>query len=436
MKRLVGPVFEPWVYPSRGEHRERMGSVGDGGGTATSLDAGLGPTPPIHRRRRVRRRWVLLGVALVFVVVFTANLSEHLGGASGSSGPPGTCSTTVTLEGEGASFLNPLLSVWQDPFENASGGDRVDYDPAGAGAGITALTTRTVDFAVTDEPLTGGEYSALPGVVLTLPVSGSALAVVYDLPGLSTPIRLNGTVLAGIYLGSITTWDAAPVAALNPGLSLPSEPIIAAHRSDAAGTTYVLTDFLSRADAAWNATVGTGIQPSWPSTPDGKGISGNSGLLSYVSKTSGAIGYVDLPDTLASVGTQYAAVENPSGAFVRPNLTNTASAIGDIVRSTSFPPADASWSSVSFVDAPGTGDYPLVAITYVLVYRALDTGFAAGLAKSQVLAGWLDWAVGPGQSFSESLYYVTLPPAFVALDEAAIGTLTFHGSPLPACTFR
>jgi len=357
----------------------------------------------------------------------------------GSSPKAGTC-TGVTLQGNGAQFVLPLVNQWTSAYKTQTS-NLVNYPAAGSGTGITDFSEHPplIDFAITDDPLTASEVSALPATALTIPVVGGALAIVYNLPGLTGHLNLTGPVLAGIYNGSIGTWNNSAIQAINPGVSLPSATILTVHRSDAAGTTYVLTDFLSQESAGWAAGPGKGISISWPSAPSQVGIKGNSALLTEVQTTSDSIGYSDLTDVLtATKAIQYAAVENPKGNFIVPDAANTASAIADKSATTTFPASDGNWYNVSMVNAQGTGDYPLATFAYLFVYQNVTDGFEPSLLKAQVLVQWLNWVLTTGQTYANStaleLYYVPLPAALLTIDNAGVQSMTFNGAAIPSCT--
>ncbi|HEV2520191.1 MAG TPA: phosphate ABC transporter substrate-binding protein PstS [Thermoplasmata archaeon] len=386
----------------------------------------LGPTPPIRRRAaRPGRTWTWAVAAVAVALLAGAGTSFGWFGQPGS-GYSGNCPTGQRLLGDGAGFLLPIMSVWASSY-SANTSNSINYNPAGAGAGIAALSNRLVDFAATDEPLSMADYGTLPGVVLTLPVTGGALAIPYDLPGVSAPIRLDGSVLAGIYLGTIAQWNDPALEALNPGVVLPAHAIQTVHRADAAGTTYVLSDYLSKESSAWSHGPGRGIQLSWPSAPLQQAALGNSKVVEYVAKTPYAIGYADLADVLAVSGLQYASLQNPSGSFIRPDLASTASAIDDFANTTQFPSASAPWTNVSLVDAAGPTDYPMVTFAYFLVFQDARAGFAPSSAKTQALVQWLDWVIQAGQAVAPTLDYVGLPAPVLALDRSAIGTISFEG---------
>lgn len=414
------------------------------GGPAGSTPAVGGTDAPAAPDRIIRKRssGLLVGSIIVVVILLGAGVGAayelHLfGGGSSTSHPPGTCPTGQTLAGLGASFVEPLLSQWTSSFHSSSG-NLVSYsDTGGSGAGVTALQAPTVDFAATDDPLNTTQIGGFHGYsVLTIPIAAGGLAIVYNLPTLTTPpLQLNGSVLAEIYTGTITSWSDPAIAALNPGVTLPNDPILTVHREDAAGTTYVLTDLLSKDSAAWKAGPGKGITVAWPTAPTQRAISGNSALASFVQKTAYAIGYVDLTDVLNTPDLDYAKIQNPSGKFILPTLASAGSAIRTVTANTTFPALNdtAAWSDVSMVNSPAPADYPLATLVYFFVYQQLDHGYQASVAKSQVIGQWLNWTITAGQAYASPLYYVPLPSAIASLDQTGLKTLTFDGKTLPAC---
>ena len=396
------------------------------------------PAPPAERDRVVRRAssrtgvYAAIVVIIVVVLVVVVGFQYHWFGGKSNSTAPGACPSGTTLQGNGANFILALVSAWQQSYNTATG-NRVDYTPGGAGAGITALQQYTVDFAATDDPLNSSQTTGMHGSVLTLPITGGALAIVYNLPGLTKPISLTGPVLADIYLGKITMWNDPAIANNNTGLTLPPQPIGPVVRSDAAGTTYVLTDFLSQDSPTWASSIGKGISVPFPHVSGLVAIKGNSALASYVQTTSYTIGYVDLTDVLNLPGLQYAKVLNPAGVYVLPTVASTASAIANRSALTTFPSASGDWQTVSMVNSPGTSDYPLATLAYFFVYKEVNDGFQPSLAKAQVLVQWLNYVITTGQSVADSYYYVALSSQLVTLDTTALQTMTFNGASIPTC---
>lgn len=390
------------------------------------------PTPPPRMRRRADRGKIYTAAAVVVVaaIVVGAGYTTHWYGLVKSSSTA-VCPSDVTLSGAGASFLSALMDQWEISYTAATS-NKVNYNPSGAGAGITSFAGKEVQFAATDEPVLPSE---LPSGTLTLPVTGGAVAIVYYLSSYHHTIELNATDLIGIYSGTITNWDSAALneSGVNPGL--PNVPIVPVIRSDAAGTTYVLTNYLSDDSSTWASAHGTSIEPSvWPTGVTAERTAhGNSGMATYVNETAGAIGYVDLADAMSHTNLGIAGVENPSDDYVAPTVANTQSAINDLAGQP-IPPASGNWSTVSWVNAPGAGDYPLATLSYFLALQNPGQGYEASLANTTVLVQWLDWVITTGQTYSSGLLYDNPPAALLTQDKQAISTVNYNGASIPTCS--
>jgi phosphate transport system substrate-binding protein len=380
--------------------------------------------------------YAVVAVVVVAAVVGAAGYELKWFGGHSSGQAVGSCPSPETLQGSGANFILPLMTSWEQSYTSATG-NSVNYNPGGSGAGVTALTNKLVDFAASDAPLNSSARSALTAQtsVLTLPITAGGLAIVYHLSGVSGSLNLSGPVIAEIYTGKITMWNDPAIARNNTAISnLPAHSILTVHRSDPAGTTYVLADYLSQTSPAWATSPGKGLQLAWPKAPAQITGKGNSGVLTDVENNAYSIGYVDLTDVLtATTVPQYASLLNPSGAFVAPTLADVASAIADKSATTSFPAASADWTAVSMVNAPGAGDYPLATFAYLYVYQAVNLGFTTALPNAQALVQFINWAATSGQGAAASLDYVALAPAIVAQVQSALGTMTFDGTAIPAC---
>jgi phosphate transport system substrate-binding protein len=384
----------------------------------------------------------VVGAVVIVVILVGVGYGTHWYGlAPAKSTAPGACPIGITLQGDGAQIAAPLMSAWTGAYFSHSGNE-VNYPASGSGTGLSHFTAASIDFGVTDDPLTQAERTDMPTQPLTLPFIGGALTIIYNLPGLTGHLNLTGALLADIYNGTITNWNDTAIRAINPGVNLPSVTIFTVHRSDAAGTTYVLSDFLSQSSAYWAANVGKGILISFPKAPAQTAVKGNSLVISTVSSTPDSIGYSDLTDVLASASPpQYAAIENPAAHYIVPTLANTLSAIVDKVQSMAkIPSSTGDWFNVSMVNANGSSDYPIATFLYMYVYQATDKGFSPTLEKSQVLVQWLDWTLSTtaqglaNESQPTQLYYAALPAAILAVDQAGIQTMTFNGAAIPACT--
>src|SRR5574342_368324 len=202
---------------------------------------------------------------------------------------PSAATAQTLMNGAGATFPYPIYSKWFDEYTKVDPSVRFNYQSIGSGGGIRQITERTVDFGASDGPMTDEQLAKAPGL-LHIPTVLGADVVTYNLPG-NPKLRFAPDVLADVFLGKITTWNDPRIRELNPGASLPAEPIIVVHRSDGSGTTYIWVDYLSKVSKQWEQKVGRGTSVNWPLGLGGKGNEGVSGL---VKSTPGAIGYVEL----------------------------------------------------------------------------------------------------------------------------------------------
>jgi len=317
-----------------------------------------------------------------------------------------------------------LITKWSSAYANETGGRvQVNYQGGGSGAGIQAITAKTVDFAGSDAPLKPSERAAAPGL-LHIPETIGAVTAAYNVAGLSSGLNLTGHVLGEIFLGRITTWDHVNISALNPGLVLPSSTITVVHRSDSSGTTFVWTSYLHLENPGWNSTL-VGKAINWPV---GIGASGNAGVAGKIQTIPDSIGYVELAYTVQS-SMKVGKIRNPAGSFVLPSLASTAAAASV----PTFPTPSGDWNNVSILDAAGANSYPIASFTYLLVYQELNTiGTSMTQAKAQALVDFLWWCVHDpgGQQYAAGLVYPPLPPTVVTLDEQAIRSITFNGQTL------
>ncbi len=382
------------------------------------------PRPVVRRRGGRAGLYTIVGViALVAILVGAGWATGWYGLVSSSS------TSSTTLEGYGASFLNPLLSQWEVDYASSSS-NRVNYVSETAVAGIEALASGTADFAATDEPVTPSELSTMPGPILTLPVTGGALAIVYNIPSLSGTLNLTGVDLADIYLGTITNWDDPGLAANTSGL--PDHQILPVVRSGSAGTNFVLTNFLSDDSSAWASGPGTTVDPTWPTVSGETGESSNSALAKYVAETPYTIGYVDLADAESNHLPTAGVLDphRPVWQFVQPTVADTQAAVNYFAND-SFPLPSGNWSGVSWVNANASGDYPLAIVCYFLVFENAALGYSPSPARAEALVQWLDWVVVSGPSTSASLDYINPPATLLAADALAVAGITYNGAQIP-----
>ncbi|MGC2289976.1 MAG: phosphate ABC transporter substrate-binding protein PstS [Thermoplasmata archaeon] len=390
----------------------------------------------IQSKGSSRAGWYAAVAVVVIVIIVFGGLyaAGYIGKPTTSNTKPSlTACTSQTILGAGSTFVEQLQDEWASVYKTGS----VDYDAVGSGAGITSITAKTIAYGASDAPLNATQAAAAPGL-LTMPETAGAVAVIFNLPGvnfhLGDSLNVTGAVLAEIYLGTISWWNNTAITSLNPGVTLPVQQIAVYHRSDGSGTSYAFTQFLSDSSTTWKSTISYGTLPDWPATPLGGGEKGSSGIAGTIKETPYSIGYVDLGEAASNV-ISYAAVENPASSYIIPTVNNTASAIADVLATTTLPAGDASWASVSMINAPGVKDYPIATFSYMLYYQAAASNpVFTSLAYASTFANWLNWTVTEGQTYSGQLYYIPLPAAVVAADQATIASMTFNGATVPTCT--
>jgi phosphate transport system substrate-binding protein len=313
--------------------------------------------------------------------------------ATGRAEPASAKSTAGSLVGTGATFPFPLISKWIPAVDEAMG-LRITYSPTGSGAGIAQITARTVDFGASDAPLSPDQLSACNGCVV-IPWALAGLSVPYNVPGINGRLRLSGTVIANIYLGTITNWNAPAIKALNPKLNLPDLKITPVYRSDGSGSTYAFTDYLSAVSPQWKSKVGRNTSVNFPT---GVGARGSSGVAGVVKSTDGALTYVDAAYSIQNKF-QFALIRNRAGGFATPGVRGVTAALSQL------PKKVTTLSQLNIVDPPksaGRLAYPISTFTYVIVPTKSGD-------KASDLRKWVYWAVTTGQKFGPPLYFVPLP---------------------------
>jgi phosphate transport system substrate-binding protein len=209
-------------------------------------------------------------------------------------------------------------------------------------------------------------------------------------------LQLTGEVLADIYLGTITHWNDAKIAALNPKSKLPAESITVVHRADGSGTTFIFTDYLNEVSKPWADKMGKGAAVKWPAASS-VGGKGNEGVAANVGRVKNSIGYVEYAYAKKNKMT-YAKLQNRDGNLVGPDdLTFAAAAAG------------ADWFStpgmgISLVNQKGAQSWPITGATFILMYREPKNA-----KNSQETIKFFDWAFVNGGKMAADLDYVPLP---------------------------
>ena len=318
------------------------------------------------------------------IVVAAVSTCLIAGSAFGS-----TVANAASLTGAGSTLVAPLEGAWAIDFERRYG-ESITYAAVGSGTGIAQITARTVDFGASDAPLTPAQAAACNRCI-QIPWALGAAGISYNLPGVRN-LHLTGPVIASIYLGKITTWNAPAIAKLNKGVKLPAMKITPVFRSDGSGDTYAFTDYLSRISSAWRSQVGFATTVSFPTGVGGKG---NQGVTALVASTPGSIGYITTSYIIAH-HLNAAALQNAAGKFVFPNLKNIEQA-GAAVKHV---PAN---NEMHIVNPPRKykAAYPISTFTYCIV--------PLGSPKKNLLASWVYYALSTGQAFGPALDLAPIP---------------------------
>ncbi len=321
----------------------------------------------------------------------------------------------VDLQGAGATFPYPLYSKWIAEYGKLDPAVRINYQSIGSGGGIRQITERTVDFGASDVPMTDAELAKAPAKLLHVPMTLGAVSVVYNVPGVGGGLKLPADVVAGVFLGEIAAWNDPKIAAINPDVTLPNQPITVAYRTDGSGTTGVFTEYLSKVSPTWKEKVGAGKSVRFPV---GLGAKGNEGVAGQVKTSPGTIGYVELAYA-KQTGLTSAAIQNRAGRFADPSLEGITAAAAGVA---AVIPEDL---RVSIVDAPGDAAYPISSFTYILVYEEQQDA-----TKGTALAKFLWWAIHDGQKLGPPLDYAPLPVEVVARIEGKLKSLRTGSGPL------
>jgi phosphate transport system substrate-binding protein len=301
------------------------------------------------------------------------------------------------ISGAGATFPYPIYAKWAEAYKTTTDVS-MNYQSIGSGGGIKQIKAKTVDFGASDAPLTGDVLTETG--LMQFPMVMGAIVPVVNLAGVKPgEMRLNGHLLAEIYLGNIKKWNDPQIVALNKDVALPDQAIAVVHRSDGSGTTFNFTYYLNAVDAKW-ASVGVNTSVQWPVGLGGKG---NEGVSALVSQTKGAIGYVEYAYAHQNEMT-YADMVNKAGNTVAPSLKTIQAAA-----------ANAKWDSVPgfgviLADQPGADSWPMTAATFILVYKTQEKP-----VNGKAVLDFFNWAYSDGDKLAEDLIYVPMPDNVVEM---------------------
>ena len=356
--------------------------------------------------------------------------------------PAPTQLATASILGSGGTLVNPLMQTWVSTYELIQTKVSITYNAVGSGTGITQFQQQITNFGETDVPLSASNINGLPSgtTALTIPISASAVVPAYNIQLVNgsycgNGLNFTGTVLADIFMGTISKWNDAHIAALQSptvAAQLPNANIAVIHRSDSSGTMYAFTDYLSQASSTWNSTVGTSKTPAWPV---GLGYSLNSGVAAGIIQNPNSIGPLEIAYVLQNTGAIfYGTVQNAAGNYILPSVTTAQAALD--AGATGIPAGNnmVAWETVSIIDnifhnTAATNAYPITTMTYAIVYQNQNYPSSSQFSAAQAAAtiNFLHWIVNSGQVLGPNAGYVALPTSIANIDNTTLASITYNG---------
>ena len=307
-----------------------------------------------------------------------------------------TAASAANITGAGATFPYPAYAKWAEEYKAATG-HSLNYQSVGSGAGIKQIKAKTVDFGASDKPLPAAELDEA-GLMQFPAIMGGVVPIV-NLEGVAPgQMKLTGPIVADIYLGKSTTWNAPAIVALNPGLKLPATEITVVHRADGSGTTFLFADYLSKISTEWKTKVGADTAVKWPVGVGGKG---NEGVAANVQRIKGAIGYVEWAYAKKNK-IAHTQMKNRDGVFLNPD--------DDAFKAAA---ASAEWAKtpgmgVILTDQAGKGSWPIAGASFILMHKSQADG-----AKAKEVLKFFEWSFANGGAAATALDYVPMPASVI-----------------------
>jgi phosphate transport system substrate-binding protein len=367
---------------------------------------------------------------LLAAVAAALSLALAACGGSGSQGaapptatpaagsvPSSPAPARASLSETGSTLLFPLMGAWATAYHKQYPNVSIAVAGTGSGAGIADASDGTASIGASDAFLSSGDLVTNPEM-LNIPLAISAQQVNYNLPSLGRGVhlRLDGTVLAQMYGGKITTWNNPAIAALNPGVTLPGTRVVPLHRSDSSGDTFLFTSYLATQYRAWNTAIGYGTTVAWPAVRGALPEHGNSGMLAGCRATVGCVAYIGisyLSGALAA-GLGEAQLANSLGQYELPTGATISAAVASFVSST---PTN---ETISMVDGPASGGYPIVNFEYAIVSARQPSA-----TRARDIKAFLHWAITTGNSarYLDQVRFEPLPATVVSLSDDQIARI-------------
>jgi phosphate transport system substrate-binding protein len=334
--------------------------------------------------------------------------------SSTASAPPAANASGKSISETGSTLLFPLFGTWQTAYSTADPSVTITSGATGSGVGIADASEGLVNIGASDAYLSPADTAKYPGL-LNIPLTVASVMVNYNVTGVKS-LNLNGTVLAQIYSGKITTWNNPAIAKLNPGASLPNEKIVTLHRADSSGSTFLFTSYLNAQDPADWASANVGTTITWPSAPGALAETGSGGMVTGCGSTKGCIAYIGISylskTQAANLGE--ASVANKAGKFTQPTPAAVTAALG------SFPAAPASGSE-SLINTSDPAGYAIVNYEYAIVKKKQPSA-----AEAKAVKAFLNWILTSGNTSKnlDTVGFLPLPSATLSTAQTLVNSIS------------
>ena len=383
---------------------------------------------PASRRAAVRAgsaRARVIAIAVAALLALTGcggsqttaqQTSAQLAGTSQSSPAPLPSAPPAgpqSLSETGSTLLYPLFSsVWVPAYHSEFANVRITTGSTGSSTGIADAASGADDIGASDAYLSAADLVKHPALE-NIPLVVSAQVLSYNLPGIKGNLKLNATVLAGLYQGTITSWNDPAIKALNPGVPLPSLKVVPIRRSDGSGDTFLFTSYLSGPGSKWADAAGFGTEVAWPPVAGEQAAKGNAAMVATCAAHPGCVAYVGISylQQASAAGLGEARLLNSSGNYVLPDAASISAA------AESFASVTPAAGTISLVDSPVPGGYPIVNYEYAIVSTRQPSA-----AKAVAVKALLIWILTRGSSpaYLASLGFRPLPTQVAAIADAQI----------------
>jgi phosphate transport system substrate-binding protein len=304
----------------------------------------------------------------------------------------------VLLRGAGATFPSLLYKKWFAEYEAAHPDVTITYDAVGSGEGVRRFIGRSVqdvekvDFGASDAAMTDEQVAQVANGTSLVPATAGSVVLAYNIPGFDGELKLSREACAGIFLGRIKNWNDRAIAATNPGANLPKLTIVTVARQDASGTTFALTKHLDAISSEWSSRYGAATLINWPGNT--MLAKGNENVAGRIQHSEGSIGYVGY-EFAQRLGLKMASLQNKAGNFVRPGEEGGMAAISAAELPSNL--------RLFIADPPGRDAYPIVTLSWILLYKNYDEP-----RKAKAMRDLFHWCLTDGQKFASGLGYLPL----------------------------